>query len=56
MSKMSKLDWAMGWTTGVRFPAGVRKLSRRHRVQTDYGAHPPSYQVGTGARVKAIGT
>jgi hypothetical protein len=33
---------------GVRFPAGGRNSSLRHRVQTDSGAHPDSYPMGTG--------
>jgi len=37
----------MGWTTVVRFPAR-RETSLRHRVQTNSGAQPASYQMGTG--------
>jgi len=33
----------MGWTTGIRFPAGAGTFSLRHHVQTDSGAHPASY-------------
>jgi len=33
---------------GVRFPAGARYYSLRHRVQTGSGAHPASYPIGTG--------
>jgi hypothetical protein len=36
-------DKATGWTTGVRFPAGLDS-SFRHNIQTGSGAHP----VGTG--------
>jgi hypothetical protein len=38
-------DYAMGWTTGIRFPAGVFPV--RHLVQTGSGAHPASCPVGT---------
>jgi hypothetical protein len=32
---------------GVRFPAGAGNFSHRYRVQTDSGAHPVSYPMGT---------
>jgi hypothetical protein len=32
---------------GVRFPAGAGSFSLRHHVQTDSGAHPASYPIGT---------
>jgi hypothetical protein len=32
----------------VRFPAEARIFSLRHRVQSDSGAHPVSYPMGTG--------
>jgi aryl-phospho-beta-D-glucosidase BglC (GH1 family) len=32
----------------VRFPAGDRNFSLRHRIQIDSGAHPVSYPMGTG--------
>jgi len=38
----------MGSIVGVRFPAGARTFSLRHRVQTGSGDHPASYQMGTG--------
>jgi len=38
----------MGWTIGVRIPAGAGKFFR-HRVHTDSGAHPASYPMGTKA-------
>jgi hypothetical protein len=31
----------------VRFPAGARNFSLRHRVQNGSGAHPASYPMGT---------
>jgi hypothetical protein len=37
----------MGWATQVRFPA-VKDFSLLHSVQTDSGAHPASYSMGTG--------
>jgi len=37
----------MGWTTGVRFPAGAGTFSPRHRIQTGSGVHPASYLMGT---------
>jgi hypothetical protein len=38
----------MGWTAGLRFPAG-QIFSLLHSVQTGSGAHPESYPMGTGA-------
>jgi hypothetical protein len=35
------------WTIGVRFPEVAGNISLRHRVQTDYEAHPAAYPVGT---------
>jgi hypothetical protein len=40
-------DWVQGWTTRVLFLTGRGIFSLRHRVQTDSGAHPASYPVGT---------
>jgi len=37
---------AMGWTIGVRFPAGVGNFSL-HSGQSGSGAHPAPYSVGT---------
>jgi len=31
----------------VRIPAGTANYSLHHRVQTDSGAHPASYPMGT---------
>jgi len=41
----------MGWTTGVRFPAGPVKgfFPLSHRVQTGFGAHPSSYNGYVGS-------
>jgi hypothetical protein len=42
----------------VRFPAGAGSFSLHHRVQNGSGAHPASYQMGTGdsfPRDKAAG-
>jgi hypothetical protein len=47
-------DWATGWTTGVRFPAGVGILSR-HRVPTGPRAHPVSCTMGTGVLFPGVG-
>jgi hypothetical protein len=38
---------ATGWTSRVRVPS-VQNLSLLHSVQTGSGAHPASYQMGTG--------
>jgi len=43
-------DWAMSWTTGVRFPARARIFSSSP-PRPDTGAHPTSYPkrtVGVG--------
>jgi len=34
---------------GVRFPAGAKSFSLRHRVQTGSGAHSATYPMGTEA-------
>jgi hypothetical protein len=39
---------AMGWTTGLRFPAESRDFSLRHRLQPGSGVHPASYPMDTG--------
>jgi hypothetical protein len=39
----------MGWTTGVRIPAGSGNFFLWHRVQNGSEAHPASYPTGTGA-------
>jgi len=33
--------------SGVWIPAGARNLSFLQNTQTDYGAHPPSYSMGS---------
>jgi len=41
----------MGWTRGairVQFLVGARNLSFCHHLETSSGAHPASYQMGTG--------
>jgi hypothetical protein len=45
---IAQLVWrlAMGWMIGSSIPGG--NFSLRHRVQTGSGAHPASYQMGTG--------
>jgi hypothetical protein len=35
-------DYAMGWTIGVRIPAGAESVSCHYLVQTGSGAHPAS--------------
>jgi hypothetical protein len=40
---------AMGWTAGVRLPAGAR-FSLLHNVQNSSGAKPASYSMGNGER------
>jgi len=52
-------DWATGWTTRVRFPAGAGILSLRHLVQTGSEAHPASCAMGSwglSPQGKAAGT
>jgi hypothetical protein len=44
-------DWVKGWKTKVRSPAGARDSSLLHIVQTDFGANPVSYAMGTGAPI-----
>jgi hypothetical protein len=39
---------ATGWMARVRFPA-YKDLSLLYSVQTDPGAHPVSYPMGTGS-------
>jgi hypothetical protein len=38
---------ATGWTATVWFPTGARDFSYFHSVQTNSGAHPASYTMGT---------
>jgi len=33
--------------SGVRFPADAGNFSAHHRIQTDFGAHPATYTMGT---------
>jgi hypothetical protein len=35
------------WDSRVRLPAGTGNFSPHHRVQSDSGAHPASYPMGT---------
>jgi hypothetical protein len=52
-------DWATGWTTGVRFPAGARIFSLRYHVQTGSGIHLASFEMSIGGSFpgdKAAGT
>jgi hypothetical protein len=37
----------MGWTAGVRFPAGVGIISLHFHVQTECVSHPVSHPMGT---------
>jgi hypothetical protein len=37
----------MGWTAGVRIPAGETDFSLFHNVQIGSGAHPESYLMDT---------
>jgi hypothetical protein len=45
-----------GWMIGVRFPAGAENSSLRRHVQTDSGAQPASYQMGSFPEGKAAGS
>jgi hypothetical protein len=38
----------------VRFPAGAWNFSLHHLVQTDSGAHPASYPMGTGGSFPGV--
>jgi len=40
----------MGWTTGVRFPAGAVSFSPHHLDQTGSGVHTISHLMGTGGK------
>jgi hypothetical protein len=42
------LQWAMIWTTSVRFPAEARDFSLPCRVETIPWAYPASFPMGTG--------
>jgi hypothetical protein len=42
------IDGFTGWTAGVQFSAEGGDFSLLHSVQTGSGAHPVSYQMGTG--------
>jgi hypothetical protein len=42
-----------GWS-GVRVPAGAANCSLHYRVQTDSGAHPSSYPMGTTVSFLAV--
>jgi hypothetical protein len=39
--------WAMGWTAGIRFPKEEKDVYILHSVQSEFGAHPASYAMGT---------
>jgi hypothetical protein len=41
-------DRLRGWMARVQFLAGVRDFSLLHSIQTDSGAHPAFYPMGTG--------
>jgi hypothetical protein len=43
---------AKGWTARVRFPVGARDFSLFHSVKTIIWAHPTSYAMGAGGKVK----
>jgi hypothetical protein len=43
----SSVGRVTGWTVGMRFPAGARNCSLLHSVETDSGAHPAAYPMGT---------
>jgi hypothetical protein len=46
------------WGSRVRFPTRAANFSLHHRVQNGFGAHPPSYPMGTGGSFpggKAVG-
>jgi hypothetical protein len=49
-SRDSSVGIAMGWTAGVRFPAGARDSSLLHSAQAGSGSHPASYPIGTGGK------
>jgi hypothetical protein len=44
----------MGWTAGIRFPAGVRHFSLLYSIQTDSGAHSASCPVGNGGSFPGV--
>jgi hypothetical protein len=44
---LSVYRWAAEWKVWVRFPA-VQEFNLLHSVQTDTGAHPAFYPMGTG--------
>jgi hypothetical protein len=47
-----------GWGARVRFPKEARDFCLHHSVQTDSGAHPVFYTMGTGGsfpRLKRLG-
>jgi hypothetical protein len=51
-SRYSSVGIALGYGlddrgSRVRFPAGTGNFSIHHRIQTDSGAHPASYPMGT---------
>jgi hypothetical protein len=48
LGRDSSVGIATGWTVRVRFSV-VQHFSLLHSVETDSGAYPASYPVGTGA-------
>jgi hypothetical protein len=46
-------DYVTGWTTGIRFPAGVRDFSLLHNIHTGSGANPASNPMGTKGSIPA---
>jgi hypothetical protein len=47
-SRGSSVSLTTDWTTGVRSPTEAEDFSSSLCVQTGSGAHPASYQMGTG--------
>jgi hypothetical protein len=59
MSRDSSVGIATGYRLGdrmigVRFPAGARNFSLRHRVQTGSGAQPASYPTVTRGSLPGV--
>jgi hypothetical protein len=52
--KAGTLSRPTGWTAGVRSPVGARDFSLLHSVQTSSGAHPVSYEIGTGGSFTGV--
>jgi hypothetical protein len=45
---VTAVQLAAGWTAAFRFPAELTFFLPFHVVQTGFGAHPASYEMGTG--------